>query len=255
MMTLPRNRESIEEVYLLQWMYKHDIHKWIIAKEIGNDGYKHWQIRMQTRHTFEELKKEFPKAHIEEASNDYEYEKKEGNYYTSDDNEYTIQARYGELRQNQRKYLENLNTQNDRQIDVIIDTGRNSGNHGKTWLARHLFQSGKGFYVPPTIGSGKGIIQFIASGYRAEPIIIVDIARSTRWNTELYVALETIKDGLVYDTRYHHTQRDIHGVKVLVTCNEKPVLKRLSKDRWRLYDWKGEPYKDKPTLSQERLTT
>lgn len=248
--TLPRTKkESIQEVWLLQWMLDNDIHKWIIAKETGNDGYKHWQIRLQSRYTWEEMKKHFGKeAHIEEASDDYNYERKEGNYYTSDDNEYTIQARFGELRPNQRQYLENLNTQNDRQIDVIVDTGRNSGNHGKTWLARHLFQSGKGFYVPPTIGTGKGIIQFIASGYRGEPYIIVDIARSTRWNSELYVALETIKDGLVYDTRYHHTQRDIHGVKVLVTCNEKPVLKRLSRDRWRLYDWHGLPLKDDPTL-------
>ena len=240
MMTLPRERESIEEVYLLQWMIDNDIHKWIIAKEVGNDGYKHWQVRLQCRHTFEQLKMEFPKAHIEEASDVYDYERKEGQYIRSDDNDYTLQARFGELRENQRMYLQNLETQNDRQIDVIVDNGRFGGNHGKTWLARHLYQSGKGFYVPPTIGNGKQIIQFVASGYRSEPIIVIDVARSTVWNSELYVALETIKDGMVYDTRYHHTQRDIHGVKVLVTCNRKPVLKYLSKDRWRLYDWRGE---------------
>lgn len=244
MMTLPRNRESIEEVYLLQWMFKNDIHKWIIAKEIGNDGYKHWQIRMQTRHTFEELKKEFPKAHIEEASNEWKYEKKEGNYWCSDDNIYTCNSRYGELRDNQRTILRNLWDQNDREIDVIVDT---KGNSGKSWLCRHLFENATGYYVPPTISSVQGIIQFIASGYRGEPIIVIDIPRSTKWTTVLYTCIETIKDGIVYDTRYSANARNIWGVKVLVMTNVKPNLSKLSHDRWRLFNADGKPL-DGPTL-------
>lgn len=231
MMTLPRNRESIEEVYLLQWMLDNDIHKWIIAKETGNDGYKHWQVRMNTRYTFEALKTHFPKAHIEEASNTWEYEKKEGNYLTSEDGVGQLETRYGELRAYQRTILDNLSTQGDREIDVIID----NGNTGKTWLARHLYQTGKGFYVPPTITDARTLIQYVANGYRGEEIIIIDIARSTKWTNALYVAVETVKDGLVYDARYKTTIRDIHGCKVLVTCNVCPKLDKLTRDRWRLF--------------------
>lgn len=230
-MTLPRNRESIEEVYLLQWMLDNDIHKWIIAKETGNDGYKHWQVRMNTRYTFEALKQAFPKAHIEEASDVYEYERKEGNYLTSEDGIGQMATRFGELNRYQRSILYNLDTQNDREVDVIID----NGNTGKSWLCRYLYQRGLGFYVPPTINDPKTLIQYVANGYAGEPIVVIDIARSTKWTNTLYVAIETVKDGLVYDARYKTTIRDIHGCKVLVMCNVCPKLDKLSRDRWRLF--------------------
>lgn len=241
MMTLPRDRESIEEVYLLQWMLDNDIHKWIIAKETGNDGYKHWQVRMNTRYTFEALKQAFPKAHIEEASNDYEYEKKEGNYISSEDGIGVHSVRFGVLRPNQRRILDNLDSQNDRQIDVIVDSGLRGGNRGKSWLCNYIYERGIGFYVPPTCKSSQTIIQFIASGYGHERVIVIDIPRTVKWNDDLYVAIETVKDGLVYDTRYHTTIRNIRGVKVLVMCNHKPNVNKLSLDRWRLYNPDGEP--------------
>lgn len=237
MMTIDRHpeRESVEEVKLLQWILKHDVHDWIIAKETGTLGYEHWQIRMRTNLTFDEMKQNFTTAHIEQGSDNYEYERKSGNYIWSEDTIDTLQCRFGTLRENQKRILENLESQNDRQIDVIID----DGNTGKTWLARHLYHTSQGFYVPASIDSPQKIIQFITSGYRGERIIVIDIARSTRWNNQLYTALEVIKDGLIYDTRYHTTMKDIHGVKVLVTCNNKPNTSKLSLDRWRLWGKSG----------------
>lgn len=238
MMTLPRDRESIEEVYLLQWMLDNDIHKWIIAKETGNDGYKHWQVRMNTRYTFEALKQAFPKAHIEEASEVFDYERKEGQFISSEDRAEQLQARFGELRENQKRILATLDEQDDRGVNVIIDP---YGNTGKTWLARHLYNKGKGFYVPPTITDARALIQYVTNGYNGEQYIVIDIARSTRWTNALYVAVETIKDGLVYDARYRTVVRDIHGCKVLVTCNVCPKLDKLSRDRWHLFDANGTP--------------
>lgn len=219
-------------------MLDNDIHKWIIAKETGNDGYKHWQVRMNTRYTFETLKQAFPKAHIEEASDVYDYERKEGNYLTSEDGIGQLQTRFGDLRDNQKRILDNVSTQSDREIDVIIDP---YGNTGKTWLTRYLYQRGLGFYVPPTIADARALIQYVANGYTNEPIVVIDIARSTKWTNSLYVAVETVKDGLVYDARYKTTVRDIHGCKVLVTCNVCPKLDKLSRDRWRLFDANGTP--------------
>lgn len=220
-------------------MFKNDIHKWIIAKETGNDGYKHWQIRLRSRYDWDKMKQEFgEKAHIEKGSDDWEYEKKEGNYICSDDTADTLYARFGELRENQSRIIRNLRKQSDREVDVIFDS---VGNSGKTFLIRALYNRGRAFFVPPTITDGKAIIQYVASGYRREPIIAIDVARSTRWNNALYIAIETIKDGLIYDARYHTTTRDIHGVKVLVMCNTKPKLDKLSIDRWRLFDANGEP--------------
>lgn len=219
-------------------MIDNDIHKWIIAKETGKDGYKHWQVRMNVRCTFDELKQAFPKAHIEEASDEYGYERKEGNFIQSDDTTEILGVRNGELRDNQRRILVETELTNDRGIVCVVD---NRGCSGKTWLAVHLYETGRAFYTPPTITTSQGIIQHVASGYRGEPIVIIDIPRSTRWTNQLYVAVETIKDGLVYDTRYHSTIRNIRGVKVLVFCNTKPNLSKLSSDRWRLLDANGMP--------------
>lgn len=239
LITLPRNRESIEEVWLLNWMFKNDIHKWIIAKETGNDGYKHWQIRLRSRYDWNKMKEEFgEKAHIEEASDEWNYERKEGNFIKSDDNTNILGIRYGRLRDNQRRILDEADKTDDRGIVSVVDY---NGASGKTWLAVKLHETGRGFYVPPTISNSQGIIQYVASGYNGEEYIVIDIPRSTKWTNQLYVAVETIKDGLVYDTRYHTTIRNIRGVKVIVFCNTKPNLSKLSKDRWRLLDANGEP--------------
>lgn len=238
MLVIDRNpeRESIEEVKILQWILKNDIHDWIVAKETGTFGYHHWQIRMRTQYNFEQMKAYFPKAHIEEASDVYEYERKEGNYYTSKDTVDILRSRFAELRPNQRRILDNASTQNDREIDCVCD-GR--GCSGKTFLIRTLWERGQCFFVPPTISTPQGIIQHVASGYKGEKFILVDIPRSTKWNNALYVAIETIKDGLVYDTRYSAKTRNIYGVKVIIMCNTKPTLSKLSEDRWRLFDAEG----------------
>nr|WDW25852.1 MAG: replication-associated protein [Canine associated porprismacovirus] len=238
MLTIERDpeRESIQLVKLLQWILKKDIHDWIVAKETGTFGYTHWQIRMRTQYNFEQMKAYFPKAHIEEASNEYRYERKEGNYYSSEDTPEILAVRYGEPRENQRRIVERLDDTNDRTIVCVVDS---KGCSGKSWLCNRLYERGLAFYVPPTCRNAQTIIQFVASGYRREKYIIIDIPRSTKWTPELYVAVETVKDGLVYDTRYNATTRNIRGVKVLVMCNTKPNLSKLSTDRWIILDREG----------------
>ena len=239
MITKPRNpeRESIEECNILQWILNRDVHKWIVAKERGTFGYEHWQIRIQCNLSFDEMKQEWGEnAHIEEASDNYEYERKEGRFIASSDTVHTLQSRFGDLRPNQRRILNRTDMQSDRGVTVVVD---HKGNNGKSWLCRYLYENGRALYVPPTIKSAQGIIQFIASGYRGEEYIIIDIPRSTRWSSDLYVAVETVKDGLVYDTRYSARTRNIYGVKVLVMCNTKPNVAKLSADRWDLIDQEG----------------
>lgn len=235
LMTLPRNeqRESIELVYLLQWTIDQDIHKWIIGAEVGNDGYKHWQIRAQVRETFEQLKQRFPKAHIEEASDTWTYERKEGNFYTSMDTPDILAQRYAELRPWQKEVLEKVQNASDRTIDVVCNP---NGNIGKSFLIAYLWERGLAHVVQGQ-NNAKGIVQdcaseFISNGYR--PIVVIDIPWSWKWTNDLYVALERIKDGLIKDTRYGSRTINIHGVKVLVMCNQKPNEKRLASDRWRL---------------------
>lgn len=227
MITAPRSKLHKREIKKM--IEDYDIHKWIVAKEKGKGGYEHWQIRIQTSASFEQLKARMPQAHIEKASDTWEYERKEGNYWTSQDTTDIRSCRFGKTNCHQKYILERTRSGGNRTITCVYDT---KGSLGKSWLCRHLYERGKAYYVPPTIDSPKAIIQFVASGYRGEEIIVIDIPRSWRWTEAVYTAIESIKDGLVYDTRYNARMRDIWGVKVLVMCNTKPQLDKLSTDRW-----------------------
>lgn len=225
-----RKWESFFEYY--------DIHKWIIARETGRGGYKHWQVRFQTSQFdsdegWQELKEWFKKGHFEKASDTWEYERKEGNYLTSDDNDEKLKQRYGPLRQNQQTVLHAVKNSGDREIVLWLDR---RGCSGKSWLCGALYERGMAFYCPPYLGDVKGIVQFVASGYRGEGIIVIDLPRDIKWNTTLYAGVEAIKDGLVADARYSARTRNIRGVKVLVLANTVPKLDRLSSDRWVIYE-------------------
>lgn len=210
-----------------------DCKKWIIGRETGQNGYEHWQIRLQTSNPefFMWVKNHIPSAHVEKAEDAWEYERKEGDYWCSNDTNEIRSCRFGKLRPEQKRLIKDLQKQSDRQIDVLYDP---DGNWGKSWLTRHLWERKKAYYVPPTVQNVQGLIQWVASGYDGEPIIIIDIPRSWKWSEQLYTAIETIKDGMVYDTRYSAKMRDIWGVKVLVFSNSMPKVTALSGDRWRI---------------------
>lgn len=231
MVTIPRS--GIVKKRFFEMIEQWDIHKWVYAVEKGKHGYKHVQGRFQTSKSFEEIKKQLPGAHIEEASDTWEYERKGGRYLTSEDTPEIIKVRFGKPRRVQIYAERVLQSTNDREVMVWIDE---QGNCGKTWFTIHLWETGKACYVPPTLGTPKEIIQWVHSAYNHEPYIIIDIPRSWKWNEALYTAIETVKDGLVYDPRYTARMRNIRGVKVMCVTNTCPKLDKLSADRWILFE-------------------
>lgn len=143
--------------------------------------------------------------------------------------------RFGEMRFVQKQALEALQATNDREVMVWYDK---NGNVGKSWFTGALWERGLAYVVPPTVDTVKGMMQYVASSYIDQgwrPFVVIDIPRSWKWSEQLYTAIESIKDGLVYDTRYNSRMINIRGVKVLVMCNTLPKLDKLSQDRWRIY--------------------
>lgn len=233
MVTMPRRDFLGELIRLRAIMNTYDIHKWVIGAENGRNGYKHWQIRMATRFNFEQMKLLFTEAHIEECSDTWEYETKEGMYWTSWDRKENLAQRFGKFRYAQKRVYEALQDTNDREVMVWYDE---KGNCGKSWFTRALWERGLAYY---TAGSTNGttIVQDVASEYIKHgwrPIVVIDIPRAGKWTPELYEAIERIKDGLIKDTRYSSSSININGVKVLVCCNSLPKLDNLSKDRWKI---------------------
>lgn len=237
-MTIPR---TVPKRALRIMIENNDCKKWIIGKEKGRNGYEHWQVRVESSNAgfFEWCKQHIPSAHVEKAERGVDeclYERKEGQFWCSADRPEILRQRYGKLTDRQKRVLKALRTTNDREVMVWYDQ---RGNVGKSWLTGHLWERGEAYYVPPTIDTVKGMIQWVAScyfdgGYR--PYVIIDIPRSWKWSDQLYCAIESIKDGLIFDTRYKSRVINIRGVKVLVLTNNKPKLDALSADRWRFIE-------------------
>lgn len=234
MMTIPR---TVSKRALRVMIEKNDCKKWIIGKETGKNGYEHWQVRLETSNDsfFEWMQEHIPTAHVEKSDNGVDecrYETKEGQYVMYSDRVQNLMQRYGAFRPNQKRAMQALQATNDRQVVVWYDE---TGNVGKSWFTGALWERGLAYVTPPTIDTVKGLIQWVASCYIDggwRPYVIIDVPRSWKWSEQLYSAIESIKDGLIYDTRYHSRMINIRGVKVLVMTNTMPKLDKLSQDRW-----------------------
>lgn len=123
-----------------------------------------------------------------------------------------------------------------REIDVYLDK---TGNKGKSWLAVALWERREALVVPRYSCTPERLSAFICSAWRGEKIIIIDIPRASKPTQALYETMEEIKDGLVFDPRYHGQCKDIRGVKLIVFTNHPLDLKQLSRDRWRLHGFEG----------------
>lgn len=212
------------------FIIEYDIHDGIIANERGSGGYRHWQQRLRVSDS--NLDKQFRTlqrvgAHVERAQSDMlDYERKGGRYIILGEHGEVRRVRFGNLRKWQKGVLQQLETQSDRQILTIVDT---VGGSGKSFLAIHLYEQRKACYISP---SSKNVARDVASAWKREPIIVIDIPRTMKWSDELYLGLERVKDGLITDDRFKHRTVNVRGCKVLVMTNHAPKVDKLSEDRW-----------------------
>jgi len=216
-----------------------DVKNWIVALEMGKGGYRHYQVRFDIsgdfRDFFEWCKQNIPPFHIEEASvptDLCDYERKDGFFVSSADTPEILSIRFGRLTPYQRDMLALVDTQNDRQVDVWLDP---KGNHGKSWTSIHLWERGQALVVPRYAVSPEKLSAFVCSAYKGQPYIIIDIPRASKPSKGLYEEIESLKDGLVFDTRYHGRTRNVRGAKVIIFTNTPLDKKALSHDRWRLH--------------------
>nr|WCR62156.1 MAG: replication associated protein [Smacoviridae sp.] len=232
MLTIPRN---VPKRALKVMLEKNDVKSWTIGFEVGKDGYRHYQVRLVSSNDgfFEWCKAHIPTAHVKKAVQESgNYERKSGNFVSSEDTNSIRSVRFGNPTKLQKKILQEVRSQNDRQIDVYLDK---QGNHGKSWLTVHLWERGEALVVPRSVGTARQLSAFICSAYRGQAYIIIDIPRAGKIDTALYETMEEIKDGLVFDERYTGKCRNIRGVKLIVFTNKALDTKYLSHDRWRLH--------------------
>lgn len=124
-----------------------------------------------------------------------------------------------------------------RTVNVVIDP---SGNRGKTFTSYHAVCQGKGLYIPP-LNDAKAVLEYICSFTKGKPFpktIIFDLPRAMSKDCliGMYSAIEQVKNGFIYDTRYSGYSRWVDSPNIWVFTNTNPDLTKLSNDRWRLFN-------------------
>lgn len=145
----------------------------------------------------------------------------------------------GTLRPWQEEAIIKLNSQNHRQVLVVIDE---TGSAGKTSFIKHLKREFNCLWVPATLKTPQDIVRCVANLMRPKDknvhhTICIDVPRAMTvrnlmaWD-EVFSALESIKDGVACEDRYHFQQMFFEWPRLVVMVNKRPPEDVLSRDRW-----------------------
>lgn len=137
----------------------------------------------------------------------------------------------GELKGWQKDVAKDIGVWDTRHINCVINSG---GNVGKSSLAGYLLAHGKGRKVPP-MGSYEDLMKLLLSMPQAS-FYLIDIPRGIDTKSKekkgMYAAIESLKDGYVWDNRYEWKERYFDCPNVWVFTNHVPDVTCLSADRW-----------------------
>lgn len=119
-----------------------------------------------------------------------------------------------------------INKQNDREILWVYDE---KGGAGKSVLTNYLIDNDDAFFC------NGGKLSDIAHAYNYEKIVIFDLPRCNEDFTP-YKAMESFKDGRLFSPKYDSKMKRFEPTKVVVFANFEPDKRKLSMDRWNIWD-------------------
>lgn len=205
--------------------------RYVIGEEIGKDGFQHWQTRLvlEKGRSWAQMKEIFKTCgHVTPSHvRNFSYCEKAGNFYRSWEK---ALGKYSmlELLPWQQQALECLTNQGPRRVTVIIDE---HGNHGKTYLRKFLQANHFAEYIPP-MAEWKDLMRVCMAKPGRGYCFDLPRADTIKQKKGLWMAIESIKDGYLFDDRYTFQEKWIEPPNILVFANEEPPYELLSKDRW-----------------------
>lgn len=246
------------ELCELKEILKSNCKKWSFQKEKGNkSGYVHYQgrfsLKMKKRkpQVIElfggtECKVSFTPTSNENRNNMFYVEKDEtridGPWSDKDEEIYIPRQFEGKIKNLypfQQEIWDSYDEFNDRNINCIIC---DRGNVGKSMISSLCDLYGRGYDIP-AINDPEKLIQAVCNILMAKKdrnpgIFFIDIPRSMKQDKlfGLFNAIEQIKKGKVYDTRYKYTEWWFDSPQIWVFMNTCPNMSYLSMDRWNLYE-------------------
>ncbi|AXQ66246.1 MAG: putative viral replication protein [Cressdnaviricota sp.] len=117
---------------------------------------------------------------------------------------------------------------NDREIVFVVDK---TGGNGKTWFAKQwVSKDDKSQYLE----MGKKADM----AYALNPEITTLFVNCTRQQVEFlnYSFLESVKDGMVFSTKYESGIKKMQKCHVVVMMNQDPDREKLSNDRYKIIE-------------------
>lgn len=230
--------------FLKNWL-QNNCEDFVMQREIGTNGTPHIQFCMKFKNArrFSALKKEFEKVHFEKSKNfnatkNYCQKKDTAIDVCDKKKTRTVKDPLANkiLYDWQLKLIELINTEpDDRTITWIYDE---NGNMGKTTLAKHLCLKypNQALYISGKSADIKyGVTKFLENEKNELRICLFDFVRSNE-NYFSFEAIESIKNGIFYNTKYESTMVLYNPPHVICFSNFLPDLTKLSNDRWNIID-------------------
>lgn len=120
-----------------------------------------------------------------------------------------------------------------RHINIILDR---EGNIGKSTVVGYLCCKNKDVRCIPALNNYKDIMAMVMCMPIAK-LYLVDMPRAMvkSQQQEFYSAIESIKDGHVFDTRYSFKEKWFDCPNIWIFSNVPPDRTLLSRDRWRIW--------------------
>lgn len=231
------NNPDISATQLTQLLAVADINKYAIQLEQGDSGTPHYQgvISYRNQITFQTLKALDSRIHWEPCHN----LRAALGYCTKEQGRLDGPWTHNWTYEQPKNYLENpfpwqqecmdliAAGQGDRKILWIADRG---GGCGKTTLAKHLCSRGDALLV-----TGKAAdIKCAVAGWLRRKRLGICIFHFTRTQEEFvsYQAIEEIKDGIFFSSKYESGMCIFEPPFVIVLANFDPDRSKLTGDRW-----------------------
>lgn len=217
--------------------------KYAFQLEKGSEtGYMHWQVRVKLKKGMSQsaFQKICP-GHITVTSNlgrNFDYVQKDltcydkaYRYYSKSPDAIAFADVIGlQLRQWQMNVWMAIMSESDREVVVVIDE---KGNTGKSTFAKWLVYYHNGWEIFDCETSKEMMGQVIPGVEEGKDLFIFDLTRAEGSTSRaMWSAVEMIKDGRAYDTRYHDKRVYFKHPKVVVFTNQEPDKSYLSGDRW-----------------------
>lgn len=111
----------------------------------------------------------------------------------------------------------------------------NKGNWGKTILATYMVDQMHALVVGGKAADAAYAVQMYLKNNGTGPkIIIMDVPRTRSTEYISYEAIENIKNGMFFSSKYEGGMVRYNRPHVIVFANEPPETHRMSQDRWEI---------------------